>query len=62
MEFFQWLSQISHSSAPPGQPFAPQWQYVALALVLPALLGVILAGILKALEKAFGVKLGGGSI
>lgn len=62
MDFFHWLSQISQSTVPPGQPFVPQWQYVALALLLPALLGAILAGILKALEKAFGVKLGGGSI
>jgi hypothetical protein len=62
MDFLHWLSQISQSAAPPGQPFAPQWQYVALALLIPALLGVILAGILKALEKALGVRLGGGSI
>jgi hypothetical protein len=62
MDIFHWLSQISQSTAPPGQPFAPQWQYVVLALLTPALLGAILAGILKALEKAFGVRLGGGSI
>jgi hypothetical protein len=62
MDFFHWLSQISQSTAPPGQPFAPQWQYVALALLIPALLGVILAVIWKALEKALGVKIGGGSI
>jgi len=62
MDFFHWLSQISQSTAPPGQPFSPQWQYVALALLIPALLGVMLAGILKALEKALGIRLGGGSI
>ena len=62
MDFLHWLSQISHSTAPPGQPFVPQWQYVALALAIPALLGVMLAGILKALEKALGIRLGGGSI
>jgi hypothetical protein len=62
MDFFHWLSQISQSTAPPGQPFSPQWQYVALALAIPAVLGAILAAILKALEKAFGVRLGGGSV
>jgi hypothetical protein len=62
MDFLHWLSQISQSAAPPGQPFTPHWQYVALALLIPAVLGGILAVILKALEKAFGVKLGGGSI
>jgi len=33
-----------------------------MALVIPALIGVILAGIFKAVEKAFGIKLGGGSV
>jgi len=62
MDFFNWLSQISQSSALPGEPFAPQWEYVAMALLIPALLGGILAMILKALEKTLGIKLGGGSI
>jgi len=47
MDFFHWLSQVSQSAAPPGQPFSAQWQYVALALLIPVLLGGILAGILS---------------
>ena len=62
MYFFSWLTNISQSSAPPGQPFSPQWLYVAMALVIPALIGAGLAGILKAIEKTFGVRLGGGSV
>ena len=62
MTFFSWLANISQSSAPAGQPFAPQWLYVAMALVIPALIGAVLAILLKALEKTFGIRLGGGSI
>ena len=62
MSFFHWLTQISQSMAPPEQPFAAQWLYVAAALVMPAVLGGALAGILRIIEKVFGVKLGGGSV
>lgn len=62
MDFFVWLTKISQSSAPPGQPFSPQWWYVAMALVIPAVIGGVLAGILKVLEKTFGIRLGGGSV
>ena len=62
MDFFPWLTQISQSTAPPGQPFSPQWLYVAMALVIPALIGAVWAVILKVVEKAFGIKLGGGSV
>ena len=60
MEFFSWLAKISQSAAPPGQPWAASWLYVAMALVIPALGGAVLAGILRLVEKAGGVKLGGG--
>jgi|UniRef100_A0A7C3ZDA1 hypothetical protein len=62
MEFFTWLAGISQSAAPPGEPFAAQWQYVAMSLALPALVGAVLAGILKIIEKVFRVRLGGGSV
>jgi hypothetical protein len=62
MNFLSWLSEISQSMAPPGQPFSPQWWYVAMALVLPLLMGVVLAGILRVLEKTFKTKLGGGGV
>ncbi len=62
MEFFTWISQISQSAAPPGQPFSAHWWYVVMALVIPVLMGVVLAGILRLLEKALGMKLGGGSV
>lgn len=62
MNFFSWLTNISQSAAPPGQPFAPQWLYVAMALVLPVVAGAVLAGLLRALEKTFGIRLGGGSV
>ena len=62
MEFFSWLTKISQSAAPPGQPFSAQWLYVAMALVIPAVVGAVLAVILKALEKTFGIRLGGGSV
>ncbi len=62
MDFFTWLARISQSSAPPGQAFTPQGWYVALTLVIPLLMGVILAGILRVLEKLLGVRLGGGSV
>ena len=60
MTFWQWLAAISQSTAPAGQPFAPHWSYVALAVVLPVAFGLILALSLKGIEKIFGVKLGGG--
>jgi len=62
MTFFSWLSNISQSAAPPGQSFAPQWLYVAMTLVIPTLIGAVLSIIFKALEKTFGIRLGGGSI
>ncbi len=62
MDFFTWITQISQSAAPPGQPFSPQWRYVAMAVVIPVLMGVGLAGILRVLEKALGMRLGGGSV
>ena len=62
MSLLTWLTNISHSAAPPGQSFAPQWLYVAMALVIPALIGAGLVGILRALEKTFGIRLGGGSV
>jgi hypothetical protein len=62
MDFFSWLTRISQSAAAPGQPFSAQWLYVAMSLVIPALIGAILAGILRVLERAFGIKLGGGSV
>lgn len=62
MDFFTWISQISQSAAPPGQPFSPQWRYVVMALVIPVLMGLGLAGILRVLEKALGMRLGGGSV
>jgi len=33
-----------------------------MALVIPVLVGAVLAGILKAIERAFGIRLGGGSV
>ncbi|MFP3868518.1 MAG: hypothetical protein ACLFUU_10195 [Desulfobacteraceae bacterium] len=54
-----WLAEISQSAAQPGQPFASQWLYVALALVIPVLLGLVLACFMKVIEKAWGMKLGG---
>ena len=62
MSFFPWLANISQSAAPPGQPFSPQWLYVVMALVIPVVIGAGLAGILKVIEKTFGVRLGGGSV
>lgn len=62
MNFFSWLTSISQSAAPLGQPFAAQWLYVAMALVLPVVVGAVLAGLLRALEKTFGIRLGGGSV
>jgi hypothetical protein len=62
MNFFSWLTAISQSAAPPGQPFAPQGLYVAMAVVLPALMGAVLAALLRGLEKALGIRLGGGSV
>jgi hypothetical protein len=62
MEFFSWLAKISESAAPAGQHFSAQWLYVVMALVVPVLIGAVLAGILRVLEKAFGIRLGGGSV
>jgi hypothetical protein len=62
MTFWHWLTAISQSTAPAGEPFAPHWPYVALALVLPVAIGLILALILTAIENIFGIKLGGGEV
>jgi hypothetical protein len=60
MTFWQWLAAICQSTAPAGEPFAPHWTYVALAVLLPVAFGLIVALSLKGIEKIFGVKLGGG--
>jgi hypothetical protein len=62
MNFWQWLAAISQSAAPAGKPFAPHWVYVTLALVIPGAVGLILALILRGIEKIFGLKLGGGDV
>jgi hypothetical protein len=62
MGFWHWLAAISQSTGGPGQPFTAQWQYVAIALVAPAFLGAVGAGIIILMEKIFGIKLSGGSI
>jgi hypothetical protein len=62
MNFFSWLTNISQSAAPPAEPFSPQWLYVVMALVIPVVLAAVMAGILRALEKTLGIRLGGGSV
>ncbi len=62
MGFWQWLAAISQSTGGPGQPFTAQWQYVVTALVAPALIGLVAAGIIILVEKIFGLRLSGGSI
>ncbi len=62
MTFWHWLTAISQSTTAAGQPFAPHWPYVVLAVVAPAALGLVLSLILKALENIFGIKLGGGDV
>jgi hypothetical protein len=62
MGFWQWLTAISQSAGGPGQPFTAHWQYVAMALVAPAFLGAVAAGLIILAEKVFGIKLSGGSI
>lgn len=62
MEFLSWLTKISQSAAPPGQPFSAPWLYVVMALVIPALIGAGLAVIVKVIEKTFRIRLGGGSV
>lgn len=62
MAFFQWLNAISQSSAPAGKAFAASWGYVALALLLPLVIGAAFAGLIRAIEKVGGIKLGGGSV
>ncbi len=62
MGFWQWLAAISQSAGGPGQPFTAQWQYLVSALVAPALIGLVGAGIIILVEKIFGLRLSGGSI
>jgi hypothetical protein len=33
-----------------------------MSLVIPVLIGAVLAGVLKIIEKTFGIRLGGGSV
>lgn len=61
MAFFQWLNVISQSTAPGGKAFAASWVYVALALLLPLVIGAAFAGLIRVIEKTSGIKLGGGS-
>jgi hypothetical protein len=62
MGFWQWLAAISQSAGGSGQPFIAHWQYVVTALVAPALIGLLGAGIIILVEKIFGIRLSGGSI
>lgn len=62
MGFWQWLAALSQSTGGPGQPFTAQWQYVVIALVAPAIIGLTAAGIIILVEKIFGLRLSGGSI
>lgn len=60
MDWWLWLRQISQSAAPPGEPFSPQGWYVALSLLVPLFLGVLVAGLLRIMERVCGTRLGGG--
>jgi hypothetical protein len=62
MTVWQWLTAISQSAAPAGEPFGPHWAYVVLAVVIPLTIGLMLTLIMKGIEKIFGVKLGGGGL
>ena len=62
MGFWQWLEAISQSTGGPGQLFTAHWQYVVTALVAPAFLGAVAAGLIILAEKVFGIRLSGGSI
>jgi len=57
-----WLAAISLPAGGPGQPFQASWQYVATALMAPALIGLAAALVIMLLEKAFGTRMGGGGI
>ncbi len=57
-----WLTAIAAASAVPGQPFQASWQYIAAAVLLPALIGAVAALCLRAVEKLGGIRLGGGGV
>lgn len=60
--FFQWLAAISVPLSGPGQPFQASWQYVAAALLAPAVIGLAGAVITTLLEKVLGLRMGGGGV
>ncbi|HAY22619.1 MAG TPA: hypothetical protein DCY27_10740 [Desulfobacterales bacterium] len=62
MHLGQWLAEISQSAAGPAQPFIPQWQYVASALVIPVVLGIALYGVIVLIEKICHIRLSGGGV
>lgn len=57
-----WLAAISLSAAGAGQPFQATWQYVVTALLAPAVIGLVAAGVIMTLEKVLGTRMGGGGI
>lgn len=60
--FLQWLTTVSASAGGPEQSFQASWQYVAAALLIPAGIGLVAAGIILVMEKISGIRLGGGGV
>ncbi len=60
--FLHWLAVISIPAGGPGQSFQASWQYVVMALLAPAVIGLAAAVVIIMLEKALGIRMGGGGI
>ncbi len=62
MAFWRWLNLIAAETVATGPGFRPSWRYVAVTLLLPMVIGLVLAGVLALVDRLCGSRLSGGSI
>lgn len=62
MVLWQWLQRVTAETVATAAGFQPSWRYVLTVLLLPTIIGLLLAGVLGLVEKIAGRRLNGGSL
>ena len=62
MGLWQWLQGLVAETVATGAGFQPSWRYVLAVLLLPAVIGLLLAGVLGLVDKITGKRLPGSSL
>ncbi len=62
MGLWQWLQRVTAETVATAAGFQPSWRYMLAVLLLPAVIGLLLAGVLGLVERIAGRRLDGGSL